>query len=167
MNTFIQWSITWPRKEKIMSCAVTWMDLEIVILSKVSQAEKDTFYMIWLIHGILRKWYKWTYLQNRNRVIDVENNLMVTMEERKGRDKLGDWYWHIHIQIRSGQSLSRVRLFATPWIAAHQASLSITNSWSSPRLMSIESVMPSSHLILCRPLLLLPPIPPSTLLYIK
>ena len=57
--------------------------------------------------------------------------------------------------------LSRVRLFATPWIAARQASLSITNSWSSLRLTSIESVMPSSHLILCRPLLLLPPIPPS------
>ena len=63
--------------------------------------------------------------------------------------------------ISSVQSLSRVRLFATPWITARQASLSITNSWSSLRLMSIESVMPSSHLILCRPLLLLPPIPPS------
>ena len=64
-------------------------------------------------------------------------------------------------QIRSDQSLSRVRLFATPWITAHQASLSITNSRSSQRLTSIESVMPSSHLILCRPLLHLPPIPPS------
>ena len=63
--------------------------------------------------------------------------------------------------IRSDQSLSRVQLFATPWIAAHQASLSITNSRSSLRLMSIESVMPSSHFILRRPLLLLPPIPPS------
>ena len=61
----------------------------------------------------------------------------------------------------SVQSLSRVRLFATPSIAARQASLSITNSQSSLRLMSIESVMPSSHLILGRPLLLLPPIPPS------
>ena len=61
----------------------------------------------------------------------------------------------------SVQSLSRVRLFATPWIAACQASLSITNSWSSLKLMSIESVMPSSHLILCRPRLLLPPIPPN------
>ena len=60
----------------------------------------------------------------------------------------------------SFQSLSRVWLFATPWIAARQASLSITNSRSSLKLMSIESVMPSSHLILCRPLLLLPPIPP-------
>ena len=63
--------------------------------------------------------------------------------------------------MKSNQSLSRVRLFATPWIAARQASLSITNSRSSLRLTSIESVMPSSHLILCRPLLLLPPIPPS------
>ena len=61
----------------------------------------------------------------------------------------------------SVQSLSRVQLFATPWIAARQASLSITNSQSSPRLTSIESVMPSNHLILCPPLLLLPPIPPS------
>ena len=51
--------------------------------------------------------------------------------------------------------------FAIPWIAAYQASLSITNSQSSPKRMSIESVMPSSHLILCRPLLLLPPVPPS------
>ena len=59
------------------------------------------------------------------------------------------------------QSLSHVWLFATPWIAAHQASLSVTNSWSSPRPTSIESVMPSSHLILCHPLLLLPPIPSS------
>ena len=63
--------------------------------------------------------------------------------------------------LRSDQSLSRVRLFATPSIAARQASLSITNSQSSLRLTSIESVMPSSHLILCRPLLLLPPIPPT------
>ena len=64
-------------------------------------------------------------------------------------------------QFSSLQSLSRVQLFATPWIAARQASLSITNSRSSLRLTSIELVMPSSHLILCCPLLLLPPIPPS------
>ena len=62
---------------------------------------------------------------------------------------------------QSVQSLSRVRLFRTPWIGAHQASLSITNSRSSLRLMSIESVMPSSHLILYCPFLLLSPIPPS------
>ena len=64
-----------------------------------------------------------------------------------------------YCQFSSVQSVSRVRLFATPWIAARQASLSITNSGSSLRLTSIESVMPSSHLILCHPLLLLPPNP--------
>ena len=65
------------------------------------------------------------------------------------------------VHFSSVQSLSRVQLFATPWIAAHQASLSITISWSSLRLTFIESVMPSSHLILGHPLLLLPPISPS------
>ena len=61
----------------------------------------------------------------------------------------------------SVQLLSRVRLFVTPWTVAHKAFLSITNSWSLLKLMSIESVMPSNHLILCRPLLLLPSIFPS------
>ena len=65
------------------------------------------------------------------------------------------------MKISSVQLLSHVRLFATPWIAARQASLSITNSRSSLKLMSIKLVMPSSHLILCHPLFLLPPIPPS------
>ena len=65
------------------------------------------------------------------------------------------------VQFSSVQSLSRVRLSATPWTAASQASLSITNSRSSLKFTSIESVMPSSHLILCRPVFLLPPIPPS------
>ena len=66
-----------------------------------------------------------------------------------------------YIQFSSVQSLSCVRFFAIPWIAAHQASLSITNSQSSLKCMSIKSVMPSSHLILCRPFFLLPPICPS------
>ena len=65
------------------------------------------------------------------------------------------------LTFSSVQLFSRVRLFAIPWIAARQAFLSITNFRSSVKPMSIESVMPSSHLILCRPLLLLPPIPPS------
>ena len=69
-------------------------------------------------------------------------------------------FCRIFIQFNSVQALTRIRLFATPWVAALQASLSITNSRTSLRLTSIESVMPSSHLILCRPLLLLPPIPP-------
>ena len=71
------------------------------------------------------------------------------------------WEFFSSVQFSSVQSLSHVRLFATPWITARQASLSITNSRSSLRPTSIESVMPSSHLILCRPLLLLPPILPS------
>ena len=89
--------------------------------------------------------------------------------------ELGWWVWgskimkvkccchHIisWVQFSSVQSLSSMRLFATPWIAARQASLYITKSRSSLKLMSIESVMLSSHLILCHPLLLLPPIPPS------
>ena len=71
-----------------------------------------------------------------------------------GWSSLKDWFSSVH-------SLSPVRLFEKPWIPSPQASLSSTNSWSLLKLMSIKSVMPSSHLILCLPLLLLPPIPPS------
>ena len=67
--------------------------------------------------------------------------------------------------LSSVQLLSCVQLFATPWIAACQVSLSITNSWSSLKLMSIELVMPSNHFILCRPLLLLPSIFPSIMVF--
>ena len=68
---------------------------------------------------------------------------------------------NVSVQFSSVHSLSHVQLFATPWTAACQASLSITNSWSFLKLMFIESVMPSNHLILCRPLLLPPSIFPS------
>ena len=71
------------------------------------------------------------------------------------------WKIVVTFGFNSVQSLSHVWLLATPWIAAHQASLSISNSQSPPKPMSIESVMPSNHLILCRPLLLLPSIFPS------
>ena len=67
----------------------------------------------------------------------------------------------LQTEFSSVQSLSHVRLFATPWTAAHQASLSITNSWSLLKLMSIKLMMPSNHLILCHPLLLLPSIFPT------
>ena len=70
------------------------------------------------------------------------------------RSALRVWLW----LFSSAQSLSRVRLFVTPWTAARQASLSITNSRSLPKLMSVELVVPSNHLILCRPLPLLPPV---------
>ena len=76
-------------------------------------------------------------------------------------DSLIIYYCFQFSQFSPAQSLSCVRLFVTPWIAAHKASRSITNSRSSLKLMSIESVMPSSHLILCYALLHLPPIPPS------
>ena len=69
--------------------------------------------------------------------------------------------------LSSVQLLSHVQLFVTPWPAARQASLSITNSQSLLKLVSVESVMPSSHLILCRPLLLLPPIPPNIRVFSK
>ena len=77
------------------------------------------------------------------------------------KQKLCPWTRRTLHSFSSVQSFSPVRLFATPWSAARQASLSITNSRSSLRLTPIKSVMPSSHLILCHPLLLLPPIPPS------
>jgi len=83
-------------------------------------------------------------------------------------DGFQNWYEPVipSVQFSSVQSLSRVWLFATPWITARQASLSITISRSSLKLTSIKSAMPSSHLILCHPLFLLPPIPPSVILYL-
>ena len=94
------------------------------------------------------------------------------MEKRRKRMR---WVYLILINhqllcrfaISSLQSLSCVWLFVTPWTAARQASLSISNFWSLLKLMSIMSVMPSNHLILCRPLLLLPPIPPSIRVFSK
>ena len=75
------------------------------------------------------------------------------------------YFWNKVFQFSSVQLLSWVWLLVTPWTAAHQASLSIINSWSIPKLMSIASVMPSYHIILCHPLLLLPSIFPSTRVY--
>ena len=69
--------------------------------------------------------------------------------------------WRVWLRAHQHRPLSRVWLFATPWTAACQASLSFAISWSLLKSMSVESVLPSSHLILCHPLLLLPPIPPS------
>ena len=85
--------------------------------------------------------------------------------ERKHAKRTSVWRrdtaWDLYMHFSSVQLLSRVQLFATPWTAAHQAFLSITSSWSLLKLMSIEFVMPSNHLILCRSLLLLPSIFPS------
>ena len=93
----------------------------------------------------------------------MKQNCTGEVHSQRGKEVWSDSYsYHCtNLLLSSVQLLSRVRLFATPWTAACQASQSITNSQSSLRLTSIESVMPSSHLILCHPFLLLPPIFPS------
>ena len=85
---------------------------------------------------------------------DTENRHVLVMEDGEGEG----WIGTLGLVSQSVQSLSRVQLFVTPWTTARQASLSVTNSPSPPKPMSIKSVMPSNHLILCRPLLLLPSI---------
>ena len=109
---------------------------------KARAPKYDRFYFkFWLYYlGSVRPWTNWL----------VSLSLSFLISKMK-----------IINHLSSVQLLSRVRLFATPWIAAHQASLSIANSRSLLKLISIESVMPSNHLILCRPLLLLPSIFPS------
>ena len=87
--------------------------------------------------------------------------LMFYQSNHKRCFKIFSWVKFLLLQFNSVQSLNRVWLFVTPWTTAHQASLSTTNFWSLPKPMSIESVMPSNHLILCRPLLLLPSIFPN------
>ena len=126
------------------------------------------------VHGSQRVWHDWvtdTYLcdgiESMNSHIgtdtaqqpmpDTGTKVYMTLPVHEQRSILPD----TSVQFSSVQSLSRVRLFVTPWITVHQAFLSITNSRSLPKLMSVESVISSSHLILCRPLLLLPSIPPS------
>ena len=103
----------------------------------------------------------WTCTQNQ----DACDGLFPCYEDRLEKCLLGimeSLFSFCHtLQFSSVQSLSHVWLFSIPWTAACQASLSITNSWSLPKLMSNESVMPSNHLILCHPLLLLPSIFPS------
>ena len=99
-----------------------------------------------------------SWLQSPSAVIlepkNIKSDTVSTVSPSISHEVMGN-------SFSSAQSLNRVRLFVTPWIAACQASLSITNFQSSFKLMSIESVMPSSHLILCRSLLLLPPTPHS------
>ena len=98
------------------------------------------------------------WLQTSHRHMSSANIKKSILWESIGYMEFPIRVWYIFSSV---QSLSHVRLFATPWITARQASLSITNSRSLPKLMPIESMMPFSHLILCCSLLLLPPIPPS------
>ena len=116
-------------------------------LSKLRVFVMDREALHAVIHGAARSW---TWLSNW-----TELNWCKSLNMKHSCFK-------VSVQFNSVQSLSCVQLFATPWIAARQASLSITNSWSLLKLIPIKSVMPSSHLILCRPLLLLPPFLPES-----
>ena len=91
----------------------------------------------------------------------TKSDMTEATQQQQQQHRILKLHIYIYFFFFSVQSLSHVQLFVTPWIAACQTSLSIINSQSSLRLMSIEAVMPSSHLVLCHPLLLLPPIPPS------
>ena len=127
-----------------MPFAETWMDLEIIILSE-------------LVEGKRQMSYGMTCAEFKNM---IQMNLFTKQkwpqtQKTKGVTKGVSW------SFSSVQSLSQVQLLATPWTAAHQASLSITSSGNILKLMSIESVIPSNHLILCHPLLLLPSIFPN------
>ena len=117
-----------------------------LIYRPITIMEQTKFQVFWLLR---------IKLQSDCGMLEFEVNA-TNISSELGRER-GLEIW----MFSSVQLLSRVRLSATPWITAHQASLSITNSQSSLRLTSIESVMPFSHLILRRPLLLLPLIPPS------
>ena len=99
------------------------------------------------------------YQHQRNRVLRDNSHTMLFIILN---DIIRSYHFlNNSLQLSLVQLFSHVWLFVNPWITARQASLSITNSWSLLKLMSIELVIPSNHLILCRPLLLLPPIPPS------
>ena len=126
-------------------------------------------------HVCLR-WIHFDIWQNQYNIVKFKNKIKLKKKRKEIHRKAirsNKLYNHItnhssiyknqlcYYTFSSVQSLSRVQLFATPWTAAHQASLSINNSWSLLKLMSIESLMPSNHLILCCPLLLLPSIFPS------
>ena len=113
--------------------------------------------------GLFQEWKDSSIYANQSMWYTILANwkikaMIISIGAEKAFDKIQHPFM---IQFSSGQSLSRVQLFATLWITARQASLSITSSQSSLKLMCIESVMLSSHLSLCLPLLLLPPTPPS------
>ena len=103
----------------------------------------------------------WKHLQTSFSYAPKSLQMMTAAMKLKDTCSLEEKLWQTSVQFSSVQWLSRVQLFATPWIAAHQASLSITNYRSSLKFTSIKSMIPSRYLILCRPLLFLPLIPPS------
>ena len=121
-----------------------------------------------IINGILHRMRQNFFVKIHMEIEKTPNSQKKVLSKKNGAGgiKLPDFRLYYKatviktIWFNSDQSVSHVWLFVTPWTAVHQASLSITNSWSPPKPMSIESMMLSNHLILCHPLLLLPPIPP-------
>ena len=126
-----------------------------VSLSELREMVMDTEAWSAVIHGVTKSRTRLSDRTELNWILESKNCWDLNFEPRPPVDCLFHnlIFWAKILQIRSDQLLSHVQLFVTPWITALQASLSITNSPSSLKLMSIESVMPSSHLILCRPLL--------------
>ena len=141
------------------------MNLESIIQSEVSQKQKNKSCILRYIYMESRKMDWWIYLQGNKGDADIENTLTDMGrggQQGRGWNKWRKQHGNIYIAICKIdvviQSPSPVQLFASPWTAAHQASLSFTVSWSLPKFMFIASVMPSSHLILWCPLLPLPSI---------
>ena len=133
-------------------------------VSERNQSQKDKYYITPLIWHSYGSQIHWERQQNGGcRGLSGEKwTVTCLMDKKSDLGKMNKfWRWMSSWYFVAVQMLSRVQLFATPWAAAHQASLPITNSRSFLKLMSIESVMASNHLILCRPLLLLPSIFPS------
>ena len=131
------------------------IDIGIILLTKLKTSCIVQQFLHTFIFDVLYSAVKWnciTWIDLSNNCCNRDTNLFHCQKEI---------FFCLSFVISSVQLLSHARLFATPWTIAHQTSLSITNSQSLPKLMSTESVMPSSYLILCRPLLLLPSIPPS------
>ena len=120
------------------------------------------WFFIIIMHNRLNVTTFWFPRKSRNLdYIKFPNLQMLSGTDISHKTERKKYWISSNVLSQSVQSLSHIWLFATPWITARQASLSITNSQSSRKLMSMELVMPSRYLILCRPLLLLPPIPPS------
>ena len=105
--------------------------------------------------------FTWNYLLNLGSQYYFASNEFTSILSDSSHQAPRDQQTFSTNQFSSVQPLTRVQFFVTPWTAVHQASLSVTNSWSLLKLMSIESVMPSNHLILCHPFLLLPSVFPS------
>ena len=139
-SSILTWKIPWTEEPvglQSMRVAKGWPRLS-------AHTQEDGYIQVWVDHSKLRKILRDG--NTRQHYLPPETWMQVKKQQFELDMK------------QSVQLLSHVRPLATPWTAAHQASLSITNSWSLPKLMSIELVMPSNHLILCCPLLLLPSI---------